>query len=109
MNQQELINIIKQFQGKKISVIGDIMLDHYVYGETPRVNPERPGAPLLTITDEDHRLGGAANAAARPPGPLPTTKTSVCAMTGIIFDASLICFISYSFLQWPYKLIPFIR
>ncbi|MBI2632162.1 bifunctional hydroxymethylpyrimidine kinase/phosphomethylpyrimidine kinase [Candidatus Pacearchaeota archaeon] len=60
----ELINIIKMFAKKRIAVIGDLMLDSYVYGAINRLNPES-AAPLITLTNEnqDFRLGGAGNTA----------------------------------------------
>lgn len=46
-----------------ILVIGDIMLDIFSYGEVRRLNPEWPN-PLINITHETKKLGGAANVAA---------------------------------------------
>ncbi len=48
---------------KKILVIGDIILDHFIYGKVQRLNPESPN-PLLSIEKEEFKLGGAANVAA---------------------------------------------
>ena len=44
----------------KILVIGDIMLDHYVVGETTRISPEAP-VPIVNVTHEYHTLGGCGN------------------------------------------------
>ena len=46
----------------KIFCIGDIMLDHYVYGEVNRLSPEAP-IPILLQQDEKFLLGGAGNVA----------------------------------------------
>ncbi|AMR32937.1 hypothetical protein A0256_16680 [Mucilaginibacter sp. PAMC 26640] len=43
-----------------ILVIGDIMVDHYIYGNCKRISPEAP-VPVVEITMESHRLGGAGN------------------------------------------------
>lgn len=51
------------FMNKHILVIGDIVLDNYVYGDVKRINPEAP-VPVLQVEREDDRLGGAANVAA---------------------------------------------
>ena len=59
----ELIEFAKKFNGKKVAVVGDIALDHYVFGKVNRINPERPGYPLLTVEREEFRLGCAANVA----------------------------------------------
>jgi D-beta-D-heptose 7-phosphate kinase/D-beta-D-heptose 1-phosphate adenosyltransferase len=40
--------------------VGDVMLDHYVYGEVGRLSPEAP-VPVLAIDSETHTLGGAGN------------------------------------------------
>ena len=47
---------------KKILVAGDAMLDRYWFGDTNRISPEAP-VPVVRITREEKRLGGAANVA----------------------------------------------
>lgn len=49
-------------RGKKIAVLGDIMIDHYIIGKVSRISPEAPVPILEDLTDE-YRLGGAANVA----------------------------------------------
>jgi rfaE bifunctional protein kinase chain/domain len=51
-----------RFNGKKILVIGDVMLDTYVLGKVNRVSPEAP-VPIVSLEKTDERLGGAANVA----------------------------------------------
>ena len=63
MDKVKLIRAIKNLQNKRIAVIGDVVLDKYVYGRVERINPENPGAPLLKIERKDFRLGCAANVA----------------------------------------------
>jgi D-beta-D-heptose 7-phosphate kinase/D-beta-D-heptose 1-phosphate adenosyltransferase len=46
-----------------IVVVGDVMLDQFLYGKVKRLNPESP-SPLINIDREEHKLGGAANVAA---------------------------------------------
>lgn len=53
-------NALKQFKKKKVLVMGDVMLDHYIYGNVTRISPEAP-VPILNKTDEDYVLGGAGN------------------------------------------------
>src|SRR3989344_1436796 len=55
-------NVLEQFKKKKVLVIGDVMLDHYIYGNVTRISPEAP-VPILNKTDEDYVLGGAGNVA----------------------------------------------
>ncbi|MBV6511213.1 MAG: Bifunctional protein HldE [Ignavibacteriaceae bacterium] len=52
----------KAFDGKKIAVIGDMMLDCYITGTTKRISPEAP-VPVVEIENEFSRFGGAANVA----------------------------------------------
>ncbi len=54
--------IIEQFSQKSVLVIGDIMLDNYIFGDINRISPEAP-VPVLTQTTEKRTLGGAANVA----------------------------------------------
>ena len=46
-----------------ISVIGDIMLDEYIYGSTTRQSPECASAPVVVINPPLRALGGAGNTA----------------------------------------------
>lgn len=50
------------FEGAKVLVIGDVMLDRYWFGEVKRISPEAP-VPVLKVTRVDERPGGAANVA----------------------------------------------
>ena len=58
----EVIDKIKQFTKLNVLVIGDIILDRYLYGNTKRISPEAP-VPVVHLQDSDNRLGGAANVA----------------------------------------------
>lgn len=58
----ELKSIFSQFGTKKIVVLGDIMLDAYMIGHVSRISPEAP-VPIVSLEQEDERLGGAANVA----------------------------------------------
>jgi len=55
--------VVEQFHGRRVVVIGDVMLDEYLRGEVSRISPEAP-VPVLEVRAHDWRLGGAANAAA---------------------------------------------
>ncbi len=59
---QKLINIINNFRGKKIGVIGDLMLDQFIFGQVHRISPEAP-VPVVLFEKETYVLGGAANTA----------------------------------------------
>lgn len=51
-----------KFKGKKIAVIGDMMLDGYFWGDINRISPEAP-VPVIEVGEEFFRFGGAANVA----------------------------------------------
>jgi len=55
-------NFLKNSKDKKIAVIGDVMLDKYVYGDVSRISPEAP-VQVVDIKSTAYRLGGAANVA----------------------------------------------
>lgn len=57
------LSIIKKFAGKKILIIGDVMLDTYLKGTVERVSAEAP-IPIVNVEQEFHVLGGAGNVAA---------------------------------------------
>jgi len=60
METEDLKRIIKDFSNKKILVIGDIILDKYVYGNVSRINPEAP-VPIVNVEKEEYHLGGTGN------------------------------------------------
>ena len=62
METQRLQEIVGGFKGKRILVIGDVVIDHYVYGRVERLNPEAP-VPILEAQDEKEMTGGAGNVA----------------------------------------------
>lgn len=55
-------NILGNFRRKKILVIGDLILDRYIWGKVNRISPEAP-VPVVEVSHEDFLLGGAANVA----------------------------------------------
>ena len=48
------------FRKTRILVVGDVMLDHYIWGKVSRISPEAP-VPVVNVTKENLLLGGAAN------------------------------------------------
>jgi len=58
----DIKEILRSFQGKRIIVIGDVMLDQYIWGQVDRISPEAP-VPVIEVKSEENRLGGAANVA----------------------------------------------
>lgn len=54
--------IFKSFSSMRIMVIGDVMIDSYIWGKVERISPEAP-VPIVAVNKRDNRLGGAANVA----------------------------------------------
>ena len=54
--------IISSFKDKKILIIGDVILDRYIFGKVSRISPEAP-VPVVDVVRESFLLGGAANVA----------------------------------------------
>lgn len=55
--------VLEAFKNLKILVVGDLILDRYLYGNVERISPEAP-VPVVEVSDEEVRLGGAGNVAA---------------------------------------------
>ncbi len=58
----DLKKIFKDFNRQKILIIGDVMIDSYLWGKVNRISPEAP-VPVVSNVREEKRLGGAANVA----------------------------------------------
>lgn len=61
--KKRLNEILNGIEGKRILVIGDVMLDVYIWGAVERISPEAP-VPVVEVEGETKRLGGAGNVAA---------------------------------------------
>ena len=59
MNFDQLFEL---FSGTKVAVVGDVMLDTYMWGHVERISPEAP-VPVVALDKREQRLGGAANVA----------------------------------------------
>lgn len=53
-------DIFSRFSSSRVAVIGDLMLDVYLWGQVNRISPEAP-VPVVNIKKREARLGGAAN------------------------------------------------
>lgn len=62
ISEKRLLQLKKNFKGKRIAVIGDMMLDIYFWGDVKRISPEAP-VPVLEVENEFYRFGGASNVA----------------------------------------------
>src|SRR2546427_5305062 len=70
MNRTRVEQILHRFSGKTILILGDVMLDEFIWGKVRRISPEAP-VPVVDVTEETYRLGGSGNVAA-----------NVCALDG---------------------------
>jgi rfaE bifunctional protein kinase chain/domain len=62
MNKEELLRIFDSFNTKRVLIIGDVMVDSYIWGKVDRISPEAP-VPVVAVQRKENRLGGAANVA----------------------------------------------
>ena len=60
--EERLKKLFENFSGKRIAVVGDLMLDRYIWGNVNRISPEAP-VPVVEVKEESASLGGAANVA----------------------------------------------
>lgn len=78
-DSKRLAKILNNFRKMHLLVVGDLMLDRFIWGEVERLSPEAP-VPVLRVCSESSRLGGAANVVhnARSLG----AQVSVCGVVG---------------------------
>jgi D-glycero-beta-D-manno-heptose-7-phosphate kinase len=62
MKAKKILALRPLFARRRILVVGDVMLDHYIHGDVARISPEAP-VPVLDRAHEHHVPGGAANVA----------------------------------------------
>lgn len=55
-----LLDILQRFRRAHLLVVGDLMLDRFIWGDVERISPEAP-VPVMRVMAESYRLGGAAN------------------------------------------------
>ena len=60
---ENLLKAITNLGSPKVLVVGDFMLDVYIYGDAEKISPEAP-VPVLKIAETEHRCGGAGSVAA---------------------------------------------
>jgi D-beta-D-heptose 7-phosphate kinase/D-beta-D-heptose 1-phosphate adenosyltransferase len=53
-------NLLDNFKNARVALVGDIMLDRFIYGDVTRISPEGP-VPVLRVRGEEEMLGGAGN------------------------------------------------
>lgn len=73
-----LVSLVGALPGRRVAVIGDVMLDHFLIGHVDRISPEAP-VPVVRFDREEYRLGGAANVA-----------NNIAAMRGVVTLVGLV-------------------
>jgi len=63
LSRDRLLTLIQRMRSSRVVVVGDIMLDRYLIGDTERLSPEAP-VPVVKVRERHDALGGAANVAA---------------------------------------------
>ncbi|MEN9813778.1 MAG: hypothetical protein RL479_2464, partial [Verrucomicrobiota bacterium] len=59
---RNLPQLLRRLRRLRILVVGDVMLDHYIWGDATRISPEAP-VPVIDIARDSWTAGGAANVA----------------------------------------------
>lgn len=62
LTSKDITEIFEKFNSLKVLVIGDAMIDSYLWGTVERISPEAP-VPIVAVNKRENRLGGAANVA----------------------------------------------
>lgn len=62
MRKEEIIKLFDSFNHLNVLIIGDVMVDAYLWGKVERISPEAP-VPIVSVKSRENRLGGAANVA----------------------------------------------
>ena len=83
LSLKRLEQILERISGMRALVIGDIMLDRYVWGLVSRISPEAP-VPVVDVHEETSRLGGAANVANNI-----VSLGASCDLIGVVGDDSV--------------------
>src|SRR3989338_7572610 len=60
IESSHLLNIVERFSKPSVLVLGDIILDNYIWGQVERICPEAP-VPVVEVTRDSSMLGGAGN------------------------------------------------
>ncbi len=62
VKKEDYIKLFESFNNLNVLIIGDVMVDSYLWGEVERISPEAP-VPIVSVKKRENRLGGAANVA----------------------------------------------
>jgi rfaE bifunctional protein kinase chain/domain len=80
LSRDRLVQLIQRMKSSRVVVVGDIMIDRYLVGDTERLSPEAP-VPVVTVRERHAKLGGAANVAANV-----ASMGATCLLVGTVGD-----------------------
>jgi D-beta-D-heptose 7-phosphate kinase/D-beta-D-heptose 1-phosphate adenosyltransferase len=80
LTRDRILQLVARMKTSRVVVVGDIMLDRYLVGETDRLSPEAP-VPVVTVRERHAALGGAANVAANV-----AALGAACQLVGAVGD-----------------------
>ena len=84
---QDIKNILKNIYKLKILVVGDIMLDEYIWGDIKRISEEAP-IPIISVNSKSYNIGGAGNVASNLVG--LGAKVSIAGIIGQDHESEII-------------------
>jgi rfaE bifunctional protein kinase chain/domain len=82
LTPHRLDQILERARSVRVLVIGDVMLDTYLWGQASRISPEAP-VPVVRVAEETRALGGAANVATNV-----VALGAACSVAGVVGDDS---------------------
>lgn len=83
MNYTSLVELLNRFHSARVLVLGDVMLDRFVYGSVERISPEAP-IPVMSVERTSDMPGGAANV-----GRNIAALGAQCTLVGVVGDDGL--------------------
>ncbi len=63
LDRRRIEQLLNRFAANTIVIVGDVMLDEFIWGKVQRISPEAP-VPVVEVLDETYHMGGSANVAA---------------------------------------------
>lgn len=86
VKKEHIREMFKSFNNLNVLIIGDVMIDSYMWGKVNRISPEAP-VPIVAVQKKEKRLGGAANVALniQAMGANPI----LCSVIGIDFEGQM--------------------
>ena len=78
VSRKRALEIIEHFQSASVLVVGDIMVDHFIWGRVSRISPEAP-VPVVDVQSDNLLLGGSAN-----------VMNNIYAMDGIVYGVGIV-------------------